>query len=289
MLYLFSDYLSLPRSTHAWIVQDILPTGGLSNLYGKPKVGKSFAALQLADAIGDPARVDWLGFPIRTHGLVAYLQLDTPRELWHERLEEAHTHGLSFANVVFTDQLEAPYPFNILGDGFEWLRREIAAISPLAVIIDTLRELHGGDENDSSVMKNVIAAARAACGTSALLFLAHSRKGIASGDAHHEPDITDEMRGSGYVSGRMDCVIRLTNRTVQAKGRAIADTAYAITQDPDTHLLRLSDEFHRKAQELVLRAAPADSDRDIARALCAAHPKRSYESCRSLIRRLRPR
>lgn len=286
MAHTIDEYLSLPRSPYAWVVQDVLPTGGLVSLYGRPKVGKSYAALQLAAAIGNPDSASWLGFPIDSHCPVLYLQVDTPRELWIERLEDLRKAGVSFKNVHFADSLDAPYPFNILGDGFAWLENEVRLTSPGVVILDTIRELHAGDENDSAQMKNVVAMTRAAARHASILFLAHSRKGLNL-DGGREPDITDEMRGSGYVPGRMDCIIRLTDKTIQVKGRAIGDTVYAVSQDPDTHLLQLSDDFHRKAHEIILRAPKDESDRELARLLHAAVPKRSFEACRALVRRLR--
>jgi len=283
------DYIALPRSPHAWIVQDVLPTGGLVSFYGRPKVGKSYAALQLANAIGDPDVAQWLGLPISQHGRVAYLQVDTPRELWVERVVEVRAAGLAFPNVIFADDIDAPYPFNILTDGHAWLKNEVARFAPDVIIVDTLREIHDGDENDSAQMKQVISMIRAAARHAAIIFIAHSRKGLnaSGGGTPVEADITDEMRGSGYVPGRMDCILRLTDKTIQVKGRAIGDTVYAVSQDPETHLLHLSDDFHRKAREIIARAEVDATDRELARLLHAAAPKKSYEACRSLMRRLR--
>jgi len=280
------DYLALPRAPHAWIVQDILPTSGLASLYGRPKVGKSYAALQLAAAVGSPAAGEWLGFPIRNHGRVAYLQIDSPRELWMERIEEVQAAGVVFENVFFADALDAPYPFNILTDGYDWLKTSIAAFDPDVLIFDTIRELHGGDENDSAQMKNVVALARSAARRAACLFLAHSRKGAGLAGAS-DPDITDEMRGSGYISGRMDSIIRMTDHTIQVKGRAISETTFAIKQDPESHLVFLADDFHHKAYAVITAASKDETDRELARRLHASFPKRSYEACRSLVRRMR--
>lgn len=78
-------YLNLPRAPHPWVIDKLLPVGGLVNLFGKPKTGKSFLALSLAKAIVN-GEADWGGYSICQPGSVAYLQIDTPREEWSARL-----------------------------------------------------------------------------------------------------------------------------------------------------------------------------------------------------------
>jgi hypothetical protein len=166
---------------------------------------------------------------------VAYLQVDTPREEWASRIARLHLASAEAADRFWiADMWQVPeFPFNILnpqGTELRWLKDGLAAIKPVMVIIDTLREIHGGDENDSTVMRNVIANLVAACRPAAIVLVSHSRKDSVM-TSMGEDDLMDQQRGSSYVSGRMDVIIKVTPKRLTFKGRATGQQAYPIHQD----------------------------------------------------------
>lgn len=291
------EYLKLPVEPQPWIVKGVLPVGGKLNIFGKPKLGKSMLGLQLAAAIAS-GDADWMSFPILTRGHVAYIQIDTPRALWHDRVTYAAQCGLNFDHVYFADDQDVqPYPFNVLdeihpnkiGEGYYWLKREIGDLNPKpkVVIIDTLREVHAGKEDDSGHMRNVINVLQSAMPGIAMVLISHARKGgsfIHQGGG--QPDLMDENRGSGYVAGRMDCVVWLKEKELVAKGRALAETYLSIKQNDETYLFELADPFIQHGLMLLRTAPPSASLREIARHLQNAFPKKSVEACRSLLRRI---
>lgn len=291
------DYLALPREPHTWLVKGVVPAGGSVNLFGKPKLGKSFAALQLAAALssGDS---DWLGFPILAPGPVAYFQIDTPRPLWVERVERLLLKGFSFDNVYWADAMDADeYPFNIMGSGFHWLKTELAGMAneegnhvvPALVVIDTLRDIHAGDEAESSHIRNVVTQLRAAIGwKSAMLLVSHARKGHGFEGEGYVPDIRDENRGSGALAGAVDSILWLRDKRLTAVGRGLEEVDLAIRQDPDTLTLRLADSFTQDAIRLLADAPPLIPLRELARKLQERYPKKTYEACRSVLRRCAP-
>lgn len=251
-------YLQLPRAPQPWVVDKLIPVGGLVNLFGKPKTGKSFLALSLAKAIvnGDQ---DWCGYPISQPGPVAYLQIDTPREEWSARLGRIQLSGQGANKLWIADMYQVPeFPFNILNPQqteLTWLKQSVAAINPVLTVIDTLREVHGGDENDSTTMRNVIAHLVDACRPSAILLLSHARKDsmlTTTGD----DDMMDQGRGSSYVAGRMDVVMKLTQKRLMFKGRATGQTVESVIQDPATGLVLIAPE-----EEDVEEKAIADAER----------------------------
>lgn len=290
------SYLALPKAPMPWVVDKLIPVGGLINIFGKPKTGKSFLALSLAQAIVE-GRPDWCGYEILMPGPVAYLQIDTPREEWSIRLGKLKLGNGGGSKLWIADMWQVPeFPFNILNPAqteLTWLKQSIAAINPVLTIIDTLREVHGGDENDSTTMRNVIAHLTEACQhtgsggpPSAILLLSHSRKDsmlTASGD----DDMMDQGRGSSYVAGRMDVVMKLTQKRLMFKGRATGQTVESVIQDPQTGLIFIepeTDDTQHKLlidrERLALGGAPSQN------ALATAVAKQLNCSKSSAIRKL---
>lgn len=212
------EYLALPSSPATWLIQPLLPSSGAMLLYGDPKVGKSYAALQLSEALltGQP----WLGFPTRK-SKVAYIQLDTPRNVWQTRIRELQASKAMtlLPHLADRETLNA-WPFDILKpDHLIMLRDELQAVEAELVIIDTLRESHSADENDSTEMQDAIAALAAATQPAALCLISHARKPAQDGDY----SLMADNRGSSYVVGRMDAIVRFTPKSARVSGRSIEE------------------------------------------------------------------
>lgn len=225
--FLFGDeYLDKPRAAQNWIIKPLIPVGGYVNLYAKPKVGKSQLALGICHAIATGAPL-WLDFPVLMHGPVLYLQADTPEGIWAEGLQKMRKVGFDFDLVGFADQTMIPYPFNALGGDCDTLAAMIdeTGVDPVLIVIDVAREIHQDDENQSHVMAGVIQNLRKAVGFHrAILINSHSRKGGGEFEAHDRADessdgLMDENRGSGYVSGKMDTIMKLTKHYLHVEGR----------------------------------------------------------------------
>lgn len=287
-------YQQLPKAPQQWLIHKLVPFGGLVNVFGKPKTGKSFLALGWAQALvnGD---ADWEGFPIHTHGSVAYLQIDTPREEWSQRIGRLTLLPAENRDLYIADMWQVPtFPFDILDPqqtGLKWLRDQLATIQPVLTIIDTLREVHGGDENDSTVMRNVIAHLVAACRPSAIVLLSHARKDTvltASGD----DDMMDQGRGSSYVAGRMDVIVKLTPKRMTFKGRATGQSMETIYQDTATGLIHIKPNAEVDPAFVAIRAIlqqqPNLSARGVARelmtklAISHSTAERRYKAYRDL-------
>jgi len=70
-----------------FLVEDVLPAGYLSMLYGTGGVAKSMLALLLAIAVAGGAR-EWLGWAVRVHGRVLYLDFELEAEEQLRRVRE---------------------------------------------------------------------------------------------------------------------------------------------------------------------------------------------------------
>jgi RecA-family ATPase len=234
----FDTYISLPRSPETWVVKPLLPAAGKLNIYSAPKVGKSWASIQLAAdvAAGKP---DWLGFPIHLHGDTLYLQLDTPRSLWVEEyllkmkaVNYPTTNGTHHVHLADREDLPS-YPFDIRyrphGD---WLREQVDKIKPVMVVIDTFKEAFRGNENDADTEQDVVSALTASTHPAALVIITHQSKPGKDRDGKEmKKEVVDGIRGSSYLSGSADGIIHLSqNNTFTYISRTTVETKVKMTR-----------------------------------------------------------
>lgn len=255
------QFLATPAKKREWLLKPLIPKKGIVNFYGKPKTGKSFAAfgVGLAIANGDP---EWNGFPVETQANVLTLQIDTPEGELYERIESVKKGGYNMERMFFADMSIAPYPFNILVPQHStWLEQQIKFSDAKLVIIDTLREAHEEDENDSKMMKKVInmLVKVAHANDAATILISHSRKDSQHNQMGAASDLMDEGRGSSYVSGRMDTIVRFTGKGkptrghMEYRGRAKdAQGKIPIEQDPDTGLM-WTNQDHARLEAITMK------------------------------------
>ncbi len=284
MAHPVEEYLALKGEDESAIVADLLPKSGALNIFGAPKAGKSYLSLQLANAIGCSTDAEFMGFPVKVHGDVLYVQIDTPRNIWIDRVSLLRAKGLPFDNVYFADRLDCPeVTFNILNPAHEaWLVAECAQRPYLAVIIDTLRETFDGDENDSNQMKLVVSKLVKATAPAALVLVSHARK-----PAKDQPSgIMQNQRGSSYVAGRMDALVEVGKSRLTAQSRTLGETLIPVKQGDDSGLFA-PEEPHAALAQHVLEAHPGLPMREQAKILQErVGGGKSLEACRSLLRRI---
>lgn len=283
-----SEYLALPRAPEEWLIQDLLPAGGLLNIYGRPKTGKSFLALQMAAAISDPHCHELLGYPIYQHGPVAYLQVDTARGTWAKRLHENFLEaGVRCPQLFLADAGNAPYPFNILNEGRVWLKRACETLQPCLVVIDTIREVHRGDENDSGHLQAAVSSLVEATSPAALIILSHSRKnkGDDVGD-----DLMAENRGSNYLAGRADCILRISSDSrMDFQGRSVDRTQLHVSRDAFGRFSALDPTGPIVDKILDEMPSTRFSEKNQAEAVRAHFPTMTFDQARGQVRRRKQR
>lgn len=182
-----------------FLVDGLLPAGGLLAIYGPPGCGKSFLALDLTCSVGTGRA--WLGHAVNREGAAIYVAAEGSAGL-APRLDAWRTsRGLAAAaplNVQFclqpTNLLEQADPSALLVE----IRR--SGVSPALIVFDTLhRSMAGGDENSAKDVGRVIENAdriRRETGA-AVLMVHHSRK-----DSEVE-------RGSTSLRGAVDTLLQV--------------------------------------------------------------------------------
>lgn len=141
-----ADLLYMDFPDPKWAVPGLIPTG-LVSLAGRPKIGKSWLALQLAHAVG--AGGQFLGQRVDKR-TVLYLALeDGPRRL-KSRLRAQHVPETA---AIYFDTTRT-----VLDDqGVEVLEKRIEEDGIFLVIIDTFsRAIGGADQLDGGAMTEVL-------------------------------------------------------------------------------------------------------------------------------------
>lgn len=232
-----SEYIALADDGETWLIEPLIPAGGWVNIYGKPKKGrKSYLALGMAWAIstGQP---QWIGFDVRSAGPVLFLQADTPRPLWRQRMLDLSDAGYDMSGIHVGDIKSIPYPFNI-AEHAEILHemveevRQAEGMNPLMIVLDTARKLHRGDENSSQDSTILMDGIEMATGPDmAKILITHDKKGGAldpkrgdEDDPDTQVDLMEGARGSTAIAGAVDTVIKMTPKGYMwYQGRAVGE------------------------------------------------------------------
>jgi len=209
-----------------WIVPKLLPTG-LASLAGRPKMGKSWLALQLAAAVASGGRfLDWAV----EQGAVLFIALEDPPRRLRERLKLLRVpRGAPIQ--FYTDWL----PLNAEVGGMEDLQRTIPEWQPRLVVIDTLARAF-----DSRIEWNSVSEATAALAVLQRLALDHDCC-VLTVDHHKKPgglpDVIDDILGSTGKAAVIDTAWGMykgrgkKGATLKVRGRDMDDRELAVEFD----------------------------------------------------------
>lgn len=221
------DYEKLEADNSIWIWKGIIPISGAVSLFGNPKLGKSLFSVGLCEAIADPTISSFMGLPIQQHGKVLIVQLDTPRGVWRTGYLSLIKSNVARNEIYIIDRemQDLPKGFDIrLPHCREWLRSEVDKICPILVVIDTIRRMHKGNENESDTMEAVHDAFIWATRPAALLYIGHKRK-PQQGDSG-----PGSMRGSTGFTGAVDALLNMTKNMLYVEARSDAPEEIPIVQ-----------------------------------------------------------
>ena len=196
-----------------WLIDGVLMAGGLAVLYGPPKLGKSFVALDMACSIA--AGLPWQGIDTRA-GRVIYISAEgTPKR---RALAWAKVNGADADKLLVWSQR-----VNIRDAkerrGFVDAVRAVGWGDPVLVVVDTLSQNFGGrNENDGDAMSEFIDALsklRESLGGAAVLVLHHTGKDQSRG-----------ARGHSALPAAADTMIEVSGEQFEAPKNDTARNAY---------------------------------------------------------------
>jgi RecA-family ATPase len=150
---------SISRDYNPWILEPLIPYRAITVLDGLGGSGKSWLALDMAYSIS--LGLDFLGlFPTRKSGIVLYLTAEETKEVFVQRLDMIQKHYSKNENFKWLSLLDENLEITSYlcrkkrgdqivtetAEALEWL---ISEEKPLLVILDSLINFYGLDENSS--------------------------------------------------------------------------------------------------------------------------------------------
>lgn len=240
-----SELLATEFPEPKWLIKDLLPEG-LAILYGRPKIGKSWLALQLAQAVGV--------------GGVALNQIVEQRKVFYFALEDNPRRIKTRMNIqgwptnaVVDFGFELP---RLAAGGYERLNEVFAGGASL-VIVDTLSRFlpAKAEQNSTGEMTNCLDPLQklALAHNATLLFIDHERKNQAE-------DRIDGLLGGTGKSAVADTLWNLSRQRGQkhavllSTGRDIEEAELAlefVAEGCFWHSLGLASEVLTPGQEEI--------------------------------------
>lgn len=193
-LFSAAELAGRPVPARQWLVPDMIPARTVTLLGGDGGTGKSLLALQLA--VAAVAGLRWIGLPVTT-GPALFLSAEDEEDELHRRLADvaegmgidlARLRDLRVLSLAGKDALLATVApkdnklkrTDLLGQIEKVLHRH----RPALLVLDTLADLYGGNENDRAQVRQFVGILRgiAMRHNCAVVLLAHpSLSGLSSG------------------------------------------------------------------------------------------------------------
>jgi hypothetical protein len=230
-----SEILTTDWPEPTWAIPQLLPVG-MAFLAGKPKVGKSWLALQIACAVATGGMV--LNQRVEP-GPLLYLALeDTPRRL-QDRMRKLGWPSSAAGDAEFQTLGTFQDEIGNLAqtEGVARLAAQMRARKYRLVVIDTLSRAVRGDQNDANIMTSALSPLQAVAleMNCVLLVIDHHRK---SSGAASDPIL--DVGGSVAKSGTADCLWGLYKEQGKAGavlhilGRDVDEIRLKLMADPVT-------------------------------------------------------
>ena len=184
------ELLHLPRHESVFWFDPYVPRDGITVLYGRPTIGKTAVAWQMAQAIQTGSTLWRLP---TTRANVLFLELDMPMVLAQERWIDAEPPFSPEFSIIFEGA--SIDSFQLVSRVRDERHKEIAAtLTALheklhygVVFVDALREVVVGDINVSGIPRRVYDAFRTVFPGAAIVFIHHERKTFVSGFGPGDP------------------------------------------------------------------------------------------------------
>jgi RecA-family ATPase len=260
-----------------WVLEPLIPREAITILDGLGGSGKSWFALDIAYSIG--LGQPFLGiFPVKQSGTVLYLTAEEVPQMFYQRLKTIRKHyprneNFHWISFLHKDIQLKPYLcMKQRGTLVETETREVldfllAELQPVLVVLDSLINFYGLDENsseDAMFFYDTIKTLAKTYGTSFLLLHHQNKEGMKT-----QADDTISFRGSGVLreQARSRIVyknIKITEKTIARKIKLEKSNYYSRLKDellPNGSLyLKFENGVHKYDKAFELTAKKAEEE-----------------------------
>lgn len=249
-----------------WLVEGLWTDRAFGILGALPKSWKSFFTLQLAISVAT-------GLPlfgrhdVHRIGRVLIFQAEGGSASIRRRMGAlCRALGMDLeqldVHVIDTPMMHLDRP-----DTMARFMATVEAVKPVLTILDPLRELHTGDENDSSYVAQLLAPlrtlqARVGC---AVLVVHHFSKPPGDGKSLRRP--MEQLRGNGAMGGAVDSFISLASKGEGEEKRALVEIQHRDAREPEPFTIKLQLIAHPDGEALKLELTEGDGRDEVAKAL----------------------
>lgn len=187
-----------------WLVRDLLTEGGTAIIATNPKSGKTWAATEIALAVA--TGTDAFGqFSTGAPRRVAYFYAEDGALSVRNRLRAlTASRGMKVEDATrnLVEQTRGRYIDLCDLDSVALLIASCRQFGDIALlVIDPMRDVHSGVENDSDEMRDVMRALR----------VIGDLLGCTVLFVHHAAKASGEIRGSSAIKGAVDCILEFSN------------------------------------------------------------------------------
>ena len=227
-----------------YLVEDLIVDGTVSLIIGEPRTLKSMAAMNMAVgvALGTPTVI---GFKIVRQGPVIYVLEEGSRFFVAKRLG-AMLDAMEPSDRDFTrSHLKIFFRKGIKLDdevSIARLNRNMEAIRPAFVVIDTFGRAFSGDENKKNEVQPALDNLErlAEAHDTAILLVHHANKdgkGSKTNRARGSGAIVASVQSTLYMEVETSGGLKVNRGKLEIESKDSGESRYNWTFDPETHLL----------------------------------------------------
>lgn len=226
-IWTVDDLLSTEFPEPKWAIPDLIPEG-LTILGGRPKKGKSFLSLQMAQAIATGGM--FFNHEVEQGEVLFYALEDNPRRIKDRLIKMGVKPG---TKITFLHEIKPLHE-----GGISELYENIVIDRYRYIVVDTLAKASRGiDQNKQAIMSRVWSEIQTTAinHNSPLQFIDHTRKPMGI-----NADPIDDIMASTIKTGAADAILAIYSEQGKAgsrlmgRGRDISDIDLRIHWDPIT-------------------------------------------------------
>jgi hypothetical protein len=248
----YADIVRNPLPPVEYDVDRLIPRGARVLLYGEPSGGKTWLALSLGLALG--AGQKWAGeFAVPAPRRVLYVDEEMPPQILESRIWRLGRGGENAETVSFKWLSRPGLLFTSGGVSRLLSSCEAGEFDPEVVIVDSVRRVLCGSENDAEAVANFWRTTRPICTTRTFIVIHHMKKPNPQGGN----DARYRASGSTDLIAGVDVAFAVTRKQGDAMLVECVKARHAV--EPEPFIVSLYDESDNKPIVLRYDGSPSEA------------------------------